>query len=274
MDKKTETVFSVISLILVIVSGTVRYIYEEHKNNSDLMIKTRVKYSDMSSSYPQTEVSKIKSSNIPKKVTVTAGIVTEEPKTTKEPKTDEVHETTTVYIDSSEPFEEYVYINLNTAETEDFMKLDGIGQKLSERIVNYREENGDFRNIEEIMLVDGIGESIFYKICGYIYVENPVYEEYEEVTEQEYIDEYYEESEEPLQEVTEEITTQSPYPVNINTAEKDELMLLPYVTEEVANEIIELRTRLGGYSNTYELLFLESLEQKQVAEITELTTTE
>ena len=231
------------------------------------MITTRVKYSDMSSSYPQTEVSKIKSSNIPKKVTVTAEIVTEEPKT------DEVHETTTVHIDS-EPFEEYVYINLNTAETEDFMKLDGIGQKLSERIVNYREENGDFRNIEEIMLVDGIGESIFHKICGYIYVENPVYEEYEEVTEQEYIDEYYEESEEPLQEVTEEITTQSPYPVNINTAEKDELMLLPYVTEEVADEIIELRTRLGGYSNTYELLFLESLEQKQIAEITELTTTE
>lgn len=61
-------------------------------------------------------------------------------------------------------------ININTASAEELMKLSGIGEKLAERIVNYRTEHGDFKVIEEMALVSGISENmvanISDKICA------------------------------------------------------------------------------------------------------------
>jgi len=60
-------------------------------------------------------------------------------------------------------------ININTASAKTLMLLDGIGEKLSERIIEYRTKNGEFRTIENIMDVSGIGESLYNdikdKIC-------------------------------------------------------------------------------------------------------------
>lgn len=48
-------------------------------------------------------------------------------------------------------------ININEADAEELTALYGIGEKLSERIVEYREKNGQFEVIEDIMKVSGIG---------------------------------------------------------------------------------------------------------------------
>lgn len=61
-------------------------------------------------------------------------------------------------------------INLNTATAEEFQRLPGIGEKLSQRIVQYREECGQFFSVEEIMEVDGIGEKKFEAIKEYLKV--------------------------------------------------------------------------------------------------------
>ncbi len=55
-------------------------------------------------------------------------------------------------------------INLNTATKDELQALDGIGEKLSERIVLWREENGKFNIIQDIMKVSGIGKSLFDSI--------------------------------------------------------------------------------------------------------------
>lgn len=55
-------------------------------------------------------------------------------------------------------------INLNTATPKELQTLDGIGEKLSERIVLWREENGKFNIAEDIMKVSGIGKSLFNSI--------------------------------------------------------------------------------------------------------------
>lgn len=55
-------------------------------------------------------------------------------------------------------------IDLNTADAEELMRLEGIGEKRAEDIVAYREEKGGFRKIEEIMEVPGIGEKVFEQI--------------------------------------------------------------------------------------------------------------
>ena len=48
-------------------------------------------------------------------------------------------------------------ININQASASELRQLKGIGPKLAERIVKYREEHGPFRSPEDIMNVKGIG---------------------------------------------------------------------------------------------------------------------
>jgi competence protein ComEA len=52
-------------------------------------------------------------------------------------------------------------VNLNTATLEELMTLDGIGQKVAERILDFREKNGPFQKPEDLMMVKGVGEKIF-----------------------------------------------------------------------------------------------------------------
>lgn len=62
-------------------------------------------------------------------------------------------------------------INLNTASKEELMLLDGIGEKMAERILTYREEHGPFAKIEDIQNVKGIGEKTYAKIAGELTVD-------------------------------------------------------------------------------------------------------
>jgi competence protein ComEA len=55
-------------------------------------------------------------------------------------------------------------LNINNANARQLEELPGIGTVLAERIIEYRESNGVFRNIEEIKDVPGIGEKKFEAI--------------------------------------------------------------------------------------------------------------
>jgi len=71
-----------------------------------------------------------------------------------------------IYIESIDNInlkKEIMKININTASKEELMKLTGIGEAISENILQYRETN-TFNKIEDIMNVDGIGDSKFNSI--------------------------------------------------------------------------------------------------------------
>ena len=55
-------------------------------------------------------------------------------------------------------------IRLNSATLEELDGLAGVGPAIAQRIIDYREENGGFKNIEEVKLVPGIGDKMFEKI--------------------------------------------------------------------------------------------------------------
>ena len=62
-------------------------------------------------------------------------------------------------------------ININTATKEELQSLNGIGDALSQRIIDFREQNGAFSDIESIKNVSGIGEKKFEGIKDYITVQ-------------------------------------------------------------------------------------------------------
>ena len=61
-------------------------------------------------------------------------------------------------------------VNINTATAEELSSLDGIGEILAQRILDYREEHGDFTSPEEIMQVSGIGQKKYAQIASHITV--------------------------------------------------------------------------------------------------------
>ncbi len=65
---------------------------------------------------------------------------------------------------SSDPMEQ---VNINTADINELQNLPGIGPKMAEKIIKYR-ENKTFNKIEDIMNVGGIGEKKFEEIKDYI----------------------------------------------------------------------------------------------------------
>ena len=52
-------------------------------------------------------------------------------------------------------------VNINTASQTELETLSGVGPSTALKIINYREENGDFEKIEDIKNVPGIGEAKF-----------------------------------------------------------------------------------------------------------------
>ena len=61
-------------------------------------------------------------------------------------------------------------ININKANQTELESLSGIGPSLATRIIEYREQNGNFKSIEDIKNVSGIGDNKFENIKSYIKV--------------------------------------------------------------------------------------------------------
>ena len=64
-------------------------------------------------------------------------------------------------------------VNLNTATVEQLATIPGVGPKMAERIIDYRQKNGGFRKVEDLMNVSGVGEKSFLKMKPLITVTTP-----------------------------------------------------------------------------------------------------
>lgn len=55
-------------------------------------------------------------------------------------------------------------VNVNTADLEELRLLPRVGPVVAERIVDFREQNGEFQSLEDLILVRGIGERTFERM--------------------------------------------------------------------------------------------------------------
>jgi competence ComEA-like helix-hairpin-helix protein len=62
-------------------------------------------------------------------------------------------------------------VNINTGTVEQFIEVPLITRELAEKIVEYREENGDFQVIEELLQIDGFTRELLRKIKGFLLLE-------------------------------------------------------------------------------------------------------
>jgi uncharacterized protein len=65
-----------------------------------------------------------------------------------------------------------VGVNINTASTSLLSYVSGIGPKLAENIVNYRDENGAFSSRTDIKKVPRLGEKAFEQGAGFLRIKN------------------------------------------------------------------------------------------------------
>lgn len=275
-----------IVLTAIIFSASFLIAFSEDKNTNDFEV---VIINDTESSETNTDDILYNSITAVQTVTKTVNTTSFEKKKTKTSSTKEtqVSVATTVITDTAETESVNFPIDINSAGIDELKALDGIGDATASKIIEYRETYGSFKNREELLNVSSIGEKKLEKIYDFIFVENESYDEPDNSDSEIYDDNDYnnddirleesdfsdEQDSVPETEPT-EITTEEFILINLNTALKEDFMKLPYVDENIADDIIELRNTIQYFSHPYELLMVESLTQQQVAEIIKFVTVE
>ncbi len=64
-------------------------------------------------------------------------------------------------------------VNINQASAKELANLPRIGDKVAERIVEYRQAHGSFARVEDLMEVKGIGEKLFTSLKPYLALSGP-----------------------------------------------------------------------------------------------------
>ncbi|MFP4845490.1 ComEA family DNA-binding protein [Winogradskyella sp. PE311] len=122
-------------------------------------------------------------------------------------------------------------LDLNKASSIQLQKVYGVGEKLSERIINYRNKfKGGFISDVEMAEIWGLSPEVIERIKNDFTVKTP-----------------------------RKITR-----FNLNTASRDELVTIQYIDYEIANNIIEERTLRDGFKSLEELTKVEDFPVKKI----------
>lgn len=123
-------------------------------------------------------------------------------------------------------------IEINTADTADFLKLTGIGPVRAARIIAFRNKLGGFVNISQFLEVYGIDDSLFNRIKSHIFTDGVPFRR-----------------------------------IPINQSDVKELAAHPYIGFSAARAIVAYRRQHGNFSNADMLLNIIPLTQDAVRKI-------
>jgi competence ComEA-like helix-hairpin-helix protein len=118
----------------------------------------------------------------------------------------------------SNPKNSTAIIDVNLADTNMLITLRGIGNKLSNRIIAYRDKLGGFYSVDQVGETFALPDSTFQKIKPRLTISNTTVKQ-----------------------------------ININTATVDEMKAHPYLRYLIANAIVQYRTQHGNFSTVEEI---------------------
>ncbi len=119
-----------------------------------------------------------------------------------------------------------VSVDINESDTSAWILLPGIGPKLSQRIVQFRNRLGGFYSISQVAETYGLPDSVFQKIKPML-----------------------------------TLNTMQVKQININTATRDELKDHPYIRYNLANLIVQYRNQHGPFSDIKGLLNIMAIDK-------------
>lgn len=139
-------------------------------------------------------------------------------------------------IQREHPYAEYMrakykpgkFVDLNTADTTEFMKIPGIGPVRARHIVEYRHALGGYHSIKQVHEAYDLPEHL----GDWVHISTPIIEK-----------------------------------LQINKAPLSDLRSHPYLTFYQARAIIELRKREGNIRSARQLLFLDEFTEKDLARL-------
>ena len=124
-----------------------------------------------------------------------------------------------------EPYKTYekqkyttVPVDINEADTTAFIALPGIGSKLANRIIAFRDKLGGFYKVEQVAETYALPDSTFQKIKNKLI-----------------------------------ITDSEVKKLNINMATVDEIKIHPYLRYNIANAIVQYRIQHGNFSSVSDI---------------------
>lgn len=141
--------------------------------------------------------------------------------------------------------------NLNTADEAALQEVSGVGAVLAAEIIAYRDSAGGFIRRSQLLEIPGIGETLAARIMERFYIPDEQPDPVPEVPQDAGTPEIESAPAEPQE--------QEIQMLNLNTAERRDLLRLPEMTEELADAILSMREQLGGYQNLHELLLVDGL---------------
>lgn len=62
-------------------------------------------------------------------------------------------------------------MNINQADAEDLMQVEGVGEKRAQSILDYRNQKGKISSMEELLEIDGIGEVLLSRLSEKFYAQ-------------------------------------------------------------------------------------------------------
>ena len=126
----------------------------------------------------------------------------------------------------------YAVVEINEGDLNSFISLPGIGEKLGNRIINFRNKLGGFYSVDQISETYGLPDSTFQKIKSLLVIKESSIKR-----------------------------------ISINNVSKDELKMHPYIKWNIANAIIEYRNQHGPFTSVEELKKIILLDKQTYSKI-------